>query len=226
MNMSRGECPTCVRVSCHQLINGQRCGWVGARPTIMTSRPPNCPKCGRVGRITSAPVFHHALVQCPHRNRPRKNIHRLSVTYSRRNRAWCDRCQTTVRFHDNKCAGAVRNPFEHRIITKDLPSRSGVCVWCGPIQLTPSGHCRASSRNVKKSGSASHGLTMAQARMLRRGKDCEICGGPGEVVDHNHTTKKIRGILCQSCNRGLGSFEDNAYMIIAAAEYLIRKDQL
>mgnify|MGYP006369172057 CR=1 FL=1 len=39
---------------------------------------------------------------------------------------------------------------------------------------------------------------------------CEICGKTENLcVDHDHKTKKFRGLLCQACNRALGWFENN-----------------
>ncbi len=39
-------------------------------------------------------------------------------------------------------------------------------------------------------------------------------------VDHNHTTKKIRGLLCTNCNCGIGQFKDNPYILMKAVLYL------
>ena len=39
-------------------------------------------------------------------------------------------------------------------------------------------------------------------------------------VDHCHTTGKVRGILCQSCNGGLGLFKDNIDSLRNAIKYL------
>jgi hypothetical protein len=74
----------------------------------------------------------------------------------------------------------------------------------------------------KSANGGGHGLSIAQARILREGKDCEICGDVGQAVDHDHDTGEVRGILCHACNIGLGKFEDNPDLIKLALEYLVR----
>lgn len=57
---------------------------------------------------------------------------------------------------------------------------------------------------------------------------CLICSRPWKEddpiqhwhVDHNHSTGKVRGILCTHCNLGLGHFRDNPDYLRQAAEYL------
>ena len=39
-------------------------------------------------------------------------------------------------------------------------------------------------------------------------------------VDHCHTTKKVRGLLCNLCNVGLGTFKDNTETLTNAIVYL------
>ena len=49
---------------------------------------------------------------------------------------------------------------------------------------------------------------------------CLICPNPASVVDHDHTTLKVRGLLCSKCNLGIGYFQDNPELLIKASEYL------
>lgn len=57
---------------------------------------------------------------------------------------------------------------------------------------------------------------------------CAIChtnipGGRGEFkIDHNHDTGKVRGLLCNNCNVGLGHFKSNEGFLLEAVEYLRR----
>ena len=46
------------------------------------------------------------------------------------------------------------------------------------------------------------------------------CNKPAEVVDHNHATGDIRGILCNGCNTAAGLAQDNPEVIKGLANYL------
>lgn len=52
--------------------------------------------------------------------------------------------------------------------------------------------------------------------------ECKICNRPTVklVVDHCHTTNKVRGLLCHSCNMGLGKFYDDPRLLKSAIKYL------
>jgi hypothetical protein len=56
---------------------------------------------------------------------------------------------------------------------------------------------------------------------------CHICkseesrkGFNDLCIDHCHDTLKVRGLLCNSCNVGLGCFKDNPELLKKAIDYL------
>lgn len=54
---------------------------------------------------------------------------------------------------------------------------------------------------------------------------CKICKQECKTkyslsVDHDHKSGKIRGLLCNRCNRAIGMFEDNPELLRLAAEYI------
>lgn len=59
----------------------------------------------------------------------------------------------------------------------------------------------------------------------QRGR-CAICRSEDTgrtkhfCIDHDHKTKKIRGLLCQRCNRALGLLGDTLKAVRAAASYM------
>ena len=81
-------------------------------------------------------------------------------------------------------------------------------------------------KNLKKK----YGITAADynAMFEAQGGLCAICkgaegsfsNGGGLHVDHNHTTNKVRKLLCGSCNNGIGNFHENIETLLAAAAYL------
>lgn len=69
-----------------------------------------------------------------------------------------------------------------------------------------------------------------QEMFCQQGGVCKICREPETrmrngrttklMIDHDHQTGKVRGLLCRHCNVGLGCFKDNPQLILLAARYL------
>jgi hypothetical protein len=73
---------------------------------------------------------------------------------------------------------------------------------------------------------AAFGITLAEYEhmMVSQNGACAICKRKPEkkflAVDHCHATDRIRGLLCDRCNRGIGFFGDDPKTLRRAARYL------
>lgn len=80
-----------------------------------------------------------------------------------------------------------------------------------------------------------HNITadIYQAQLAAQGGCCAICGttepgAPRFHIDHDHSCcsgegscgKCLRGLLCRSCNMGIGLLKDNPSVLASAVEYL------
>lgn len=74
-----------------------------------------------------------------------------------------------------------------------------------------------------------YGISLEQKQQMftsQNGK-CAICflpitlsGKQSSTVDHNHSTGKVRQLLCHSCNCGLGNFGESIINLKSAINYL------
>jgi hypothetical protein len=70
-----------------------------------------------------------------------------------------------------------------------------------------------------------HNMTQQQhdAVLKNQNNRCAVCRKIFKEtpdIDHCHKTKKIRGLLCSSCNLGLGHFKDDVQFLLSAIKYL------
>jgi hypothetical protein len=74
-----------------------------------------------------------------------------------------------------------------------------------------------------------YGITLEDFKRMSEEQNhlCFICNRPGTnrwnnklAVDHCHVTGKIRKLLCDKCNKGLGQFDDNPELLLLAANYI------
>jgi hypothetical protein len=88
--------------------------------------------------------------------------------------------------------------------------------------------------SLKSELKTNFGLTLEQYFSLLKNQNglCAICNNPEKLidprtqrirkicVDHCHKSKKIRGLLCSNCNRGLGLLKDSIKILESAIIYL------
>ncbi|QXO14575.1 HNH endonuclease [Arthrobacter phage Kaylissa] len=86
----------------------------------------------------------------------------------------------------------------------------------------------ASDRHKQRKAELLYGMDPGDyARLLaEQGGTCSICHQPPSghrlCVDHDHTSGKVRGLLCHNCNRAIGLLGDDPERVASAAAYLER----
>jgi len=92
---------------------------------------------------------------------------------------------------------------------------NGLDSWCRA--------CRSMYRSETRRGKYRSMISDAILdKIIKSTFECTICGDETElVVDHCHSTHKIRGMLCNRCNKGLGLFRDSTDILEFARIYLL-----
>lgn len=74
-----------------------------------------------------------------------------------------------------------------------------------------------------------YGITLTEYHVLyaKQNGACGVCGAKyessglgGLVVDHDHATGAVRGLLCQNCNKFLGLALDSTELLQKGIEYI------
>jgi hypothetical protein len=127
------------------------------------------------------------------------------------------------------------NPkWKHRLVSKDRDTLQGTCALCGPVDLVvvtngqrkPILQCavaRSLHRATANRYRPGHGLSTEDAALMRQERSCAICGGPGQAVDHDHKSGRIRDVLCRRCNVALGMLNDDPERVDAAAGVVVQQ---
>jgi protein-arginine kinase activator protein McsA len=134
-----------------------------------------------------------------------------------------------------RCA-AARVRARRREIRDGVAFRTASCVECSRVfsyrtgrsgrpPITCSARCTRERVNLK-TRIKTYGLTMAEweAMVAAANGCCVACSRKTArlVVDHCHETGAVRGLVCHSCNTGLGALGDDAVGLWATQVYLAR----
>lgn len=134
----------------------------------------------------------------------------------------------------NTCMECMKTPRNEYVIVD-----SKKCFRCKNIKnisefyknkLNKTGHdsiCKECSSNKSSNFKIiEYGITVQEYNDMLETQDfkCAICSKEQDnislSIDHNHTTGKVRGLLCNSCNMALGLFQDSTRILLMAATYL------
>lgn len=128
-----------------------------------------------------------------------------------------------------------------------MPKRKTQCDTEGCGNLTNGKLCKSCDRARRRSDKTpqerrrqwhlnnKYGLTVEEFDAwwtVFKGR-CGICGNDMKMptntrgqaldvvaVDHDHKTGRVRGLLCNACNKGLGMFQDNVNNLKEAIKWL------
>ena len=120
-------------------------------------------------------------------------------------------------------------------------SQESKCPVCRKM-FKPNTHhhkyCSTECGNRAKKIKARYGIdsdTVVQMYKKQNGR-CLLCNVKGDVhelgfydrpvlvIDHNHATGRVRGLLCSPCNLGLGKLQDDWEIIYHAYRYVKKWD--
>ena len=108
----------------------------------------------------------------------------------------------------------VSKPLDLSNFPPHNKTKSGFDSWCRD--------CRNSYKRGKVGKKYTKFISEENLQFIKdETKECVICGSEEKlVIDHDHKTDKVRGMLCNHCNRGLGHFRDDPLLLEFAAQYL------
>lgn len=128
----------------------------------------------------------------------------------------------------NKGTGGCKNGHDPSLY-KQMPSGVYVCLGCKKVNGKKYRDSNINEIRLKNRA-ARYKVDLEFILNLYKNQNgrCAICGKPiafeNSRIDHNHSTGKIRGILCTSCNSGIGLFMDSAEILIIAANYILKNE--
>lgn len=145
----------------------------------------------------------------------------------------CTKCKKELdlqQFHVDKSVG---KPKSH---CKSCVRESQRRAWPNHRRDPTTNSLYACRSNLKRK----YGMTIREYEeiLCRQNQRCAICGRNENgraykhgqpkrfCLDHNHTTGKIRGLLCSTCNRVVGIIETRSDLLERAKNYIVEHQEI
>jgi hypothetical protein len=136
--------------------------------------------------------------------------------------------------HRNECKACNLQQKHQQYLENPATEIARVKAWqqANADRVNAYQRSRRERPDVKAANRAGHlkrkfGLTSAeyQSRLVAQGGVCAICERPPAEgrsldIDHDHRTGEVPGLVCNSCNQGLGLFSEDTFRLMSAAAYL------
>jgi hypothetical protein len=137
-----------------------------------------------------------------------------------------------------KTCSKCKEKKPHSAFNKRTASRDGLDARCGDCKRTKAMQKRASDPNITRAANLKTRFNISideyNNLFLKQKGKCAIChqaesqlDSKGKVkwlsVDHNHSKGDIRGLLCNSCNTGIGKLGDSITVLESAVKYLKKR---
>jgi len=145
--------------------------------------------------------------------------YRLRTGFTDRHNAWCRTCET---FHStSQVKKRYHSDPEYRQKKIDESNNATKAKYHSDLEY----RSKIIKNNRKNKLLRHYSITEQQYEDIFTNQTglCKICGLQDKkrlAVDHCHKTGKVRGLLCNSCNRGIGYLRDNPLLMRNAADYV------
>ena len=125
--------------------------------------------------------------------------------------------------------------MKHSLTDINETLKTATCSICGPnskliqrgTQSTGKSKWRCHVGKNSNRTRNKRNLSQKEYEQLKSVNKCQICGksqtGRQLNIDHCHKTNKVRGLLCDSCNLGIGHFNDDLSLLLSAIKYLSKQ---